>query len=61
MMFIVILDHENMGIDTIFVSLSCVLFEILKKVDFSIMAVANLHIGIADIHLTTSNDVYRNP
>ena len=37
MAFIVILDHENMGIDTIFETLSCILLKIMNKRDFSVM------------------------
>ena len=37
-MFIVILDHENMGVDTIFVTLSLIIKKLLKKIRFSIMA-----------------------
>ena len=36
--FILILDHENMGIDTISVTLSCIVAEIFNKIDFSVMA-----------------------
>ena len=38
MVFIVILDHQNMGIKTIFETLSCVLLKISNKKDFSLMA-----------------------
>ena len=41
----VIIDHENMGIDTVVVTFSCIISAILKKILFSIMAVGNLHIG----------------
>ena len=37
-MFIVILDHENMGVDTIFVTLLFIAKKLLKKIRFSIMA-----------------------
>jgi len=43
--FFIILDSENVGVGAIFISLSRMLSEILKKVGFSIMAVANLHMG----------------
>jgi len=39
MVFIIILDHENMGIDSMFVTLLCVLSTIFNKICFSIMAV----------------------
>ena len=35
----VILDHGNICVDTIFMILSCIVFQILKKLGFSIMAV----------------------
>ena len=38
-------DHENVYVDAGFISLSYILSEILKKIGFAIMAVANLHIG----------------
>ena len=38
MVFIVILDHENMGIHTFFETLSCILLKILNKREFSVMA-----------------------
>ena len=37
-MFIVILDHENMGVDKIFVTLLSITKKLLKKIRFSIMA-----------------------
>ena len=37
-MFIVILDHENMGVDTIFVTLPLITKKLLKEIRFSIMA-----------------------
>ena len=37
-MFIVILDHENMGVYTIFVTLLFIRKKLLKKIRFSIMA-----------------------
>ena len=37
-MFIVILDHENMGVDTIFETLLVITNKFLKKIRFSIMA-----------------------
>ena len=37
-MFIVILDHENMGVDTIFDTLLFITKKLLKKIRFSIMA-----------------------
>ena len=36
-MFIVILDHDNMGVDTIFVTLMFITKKLLKKLIFSIM------------------------
>ena len=36
-MFIVILDHENMGVDAIFVTLLFMTKKLLKKLGFSIM------------------------
>ena len=41
--FIVILDHENIGLDNIFVPLSFIVAKILKKIGFSVMAAINLH------------------
>ena len=35
----IILDHGNICVDTIFMILSCIVFQILKKLGFSIMAV----------------------
>ena len=43
-----------MDVDTTFISLSCILSEILKKLVFAIMAVANLHM------LIDPNSVYSN-
>ena len=37
-MFIVILDHENIGINTILVTLMIITKKLLKKIRFSIMA-----------------------
>ena len=37
-MFIVMLDHENMGAYTIFVTLLFITKRLLKKIRFSIMA-----------------------
>ena len=37
--FILILDLENVGVDTFNISLSFIISEILKKVYFSLMAV----------------------
>ena len=36
--FIIIFDHENMGLYTIFVVLSSIIVEIFSKVDIFIMA-----------------------
>ena len=41
--FVVILDHENIGLDNIFVPLSFIVAKILKKIGFSVMAAINLH------------------
>ena len=35
--FIVILDHENMGTDTIFMTLPLILTKIFPKIEFSVM------------------------
>ena len=35
--FVIITDLENIGMDTIFVTVSCILLTILNKIDFSIM------------------------
>ena len=35
--FILITDLENIGMDTIFVKVSCILSTILNKIDFSIL------------------------
>ena len=57
--FIIILDHENVVVGTTFISLSCILSEILKKLDFATMAVANLH--IRNIYMPmVPNGVYHN-
>ena len=48
---IVIIHHENISIDIIFVTLLCILSDILKNV--FIMAVANLHINNIYLHVTT--------
>ena len=45
MVFILILDHENVGLNAFVISLSCIISEILHKVISSIMVEANLHIG----------------
>ena len=37
-MLIVILDHENMGVDTMFETLLFITKKLLKKIRFSIMA-----------------------
>ena len=50
---IVIIHQENIRINIIFVTLSCILSEILKKRTFCIMAVANLHITNIYLHVTT--------
>ena len=42
MAFILILDLDNVGVDIFIISLSFITSEILKKVYFSLMAVANL-------------------
>ena len=38
---IVIIDHDNMGVDTLFVILPCLVMQILTKIGFSIMASLN--------------------
>ena len=45
-----ILDHENVGINTFVISLSCIISEILHNF-FFIMAEANLHFGNIYIYL----------
>ena len=34
----VMIDHENIGMDTLFVILSCIVCSILRKLGFSVMA-----------------------
>jgi len=34
----VMIDHENIGVDTLFVILSCIFFQILSKIGLSVMA-----------------------
>ena len=51
--FILILDLENVDVDTFNISLSFIISEILKKVYFSLMAVANLHISNICFHIIT--------
>ena len=41
--YILIIDLDNVGVDTFIIALSFITSEILKKVYFSLMAVANLH------------------
>ena len=53
MVYIVILDLDNVGVDTFIISLSFITSEILKKVKFSLMAVANLHISDICVHSIT--------
>ena len=57
MVFILILDYENVGLNAFVISLSCIISEILHKVNFSIMVEAKLHIGhiytCIYIHVTT--------
>ena len=53
MVFILILDLDNVGVDTFIISLSLMTSEILKKVYFSLMAVANLHISDICFHNIT--------
>ena len=50
--FILILDLDNLGVDTFIISLSFITSEILKNVYFSLMAVANLHISDICFHIT---------
>jgi hypothetical protein len=46
-------DLENIGKDTLFVSVACLFIEISAKHDFSIMAAANLHMfGHCTISIT---------
>ena len=70
MVFILILDHENVGLNAFVISLSYIISEILHKVNFSIMVEDNLHIGniytciYIDINifmLQLSSGVYLNP
>ena len=50
----IILDHGNICVDTIFMILSCIVFQTLKKLGFSIMAVLIcIHILYMHIHKTT--------
>ena len=51
--FIFIIDLDNVGVDTFIISLSFITSEILKKVYFSLMAVANLHISNICFHIIT--------
>ena len=51
--FILILDLDNVGVDTCIISLSFITSEILKKVYLSLMAVANLHISDICFHNIT--------
>ena len=34
----VMIDHENIGVDTLLVILSCIFFQILSKIGLSVMA-----------------------
>ena len=34
----VMIDHENIGVDTLFVILQCIFFQILSKIGLSVMA-----------------------
>ena len=53
MVFILIIDLDNVGVDTFIISLSFITSEILKKVYVSLMAVANLHISDICFHHIT--------
>ena len=53
MVFILILDLDNVGAYIFIISLSFITSEILKEVYFSLMAVANLHISEICFHIIT--------
>ena len=50
-MIIVISDHYNMGLDTSIMTIACLCLEILRKLEFSVMAAANLHIYEFNLHI----------
>ena len=53
MVFILIPDLDNVGVDSFIISLSFITSEILKKVYLSLMVVANLHISDICFHTIT--------
>ena len=62
-MFIVILDHGNMGVDTIFVTLPLITKKLLKEIRFSIMAaLICIYIYLPKVVMrTTRLNFFRDP
>ena len=62
-MFIVILDHDNIGVDTIFETLLFIAKMLLKKIRFSIMvALICIYIFLPKVVISTTRlDFFRDP